>query len=469
MKKFFAILGDSLRETRDSKLFYVMVGLSALTILFAGSVTFTPLTMEQLLEATTDGPNMAGNFSPELKQIGFRVSIQNFERLDDQREPWLGDYRFDEVVSFTLPAADDVGEARAKRAKEVKDQMTDAFSAATVKRQASALFRDVEVQEVKPTKDLPPGTEEIRYRITGKGTKVKSRQEWAHQPALFFGAVPMPLFRGMPMSAIITFIAKWVIGAFGAAFTMLISIVITASFLPHMLNKGTVDLLLAKPMGRVTLFLYKFVGGLLFMFLNTAFIMSGLWLVIGLQTGVWLYSLFLLILVYTALFAILYSVSAVVAVLTRSPIVCILAATLFWMLLLAIGWGHWFFIEGQKEGAKYGTSASAEKRRHWAFIGSDVLYTLTPRYKELDWLGDKELHRELLALNQDPAPSRDDERAYAAWEKNQERKKEIYDKQIEALDKEYGGYRWSSSLPVTGAFIALMLGFACWRFSVKDY
>ena len=48
MKKFFAILGDSLRETRDSKLFYVMVSLSALTVLMAGSVTFTSLTMEHV-------------------------------------------------------------------------------------------------------------------------------------------------------------------------------------------------------------------------------------------------------------------------------------------------------------------------------------------------------------------------------------------------------------------------------------
>jgi hypothetical protein len=28
---------------------------------------------------------------------------------------------------------------------------------------------------------------------------------------------------------------------------------------------------------------------------------------------------------------------------------------------------------------------------------------------------------------------------------------------------------WTESLSVTGAFIALMLGLACWRFSVTDY
>jgi ABC-type transport system involved in multi-copper enzyme maturation permease subunit len=48
-----------------------------------------------------------------------------------------------------------------------------------------------------------------------------------------------------------------------------------------MLRKGTVDLLLVKPMSRITLLLFKFIGGLTFIFLTTAFIVSGLWLVLG--------------------------------------------------------------------------------------------------------------------------------------------------------------------------------------------
>ena len=75
----------------------------------------------------------------------------------------------------------------------------------------------------------------------------------------------------------------------------------------------------------------------------------------------------------------------------------------------------------------------------------------------------------MLALQPEPAPSADDKPAYSAWEKRQKAVKEIYEKQIEDLNKDYGGYRWSTSLAVTGAFVALMLGFACWRFSVKDY
>ena len=40
--KFLAILGDSLRESIDAKVFYVMVGLSALLVALALSCTFRP-------------------------------------------------------------------------------------------------------------------------------------------------------------------------------------------------------------------------------------------------------------------------------------------------------------------------------------------------------------------------------------------------------------------------------------------
>src|SRR5205823_4744224 len=101
------------------------------------------------------------------------------------------------------------------------------------------------------------------------------------------------------LSKLIEFVADDVIGTFGAAFIMLLSAIITAFFIPNMLRKGTIDLLLAKPIHRTTLLIYKFVGGLTFMFLNAAVIMVGIWLVLGFQTGLWLPSLLLCVFVFT--------------------------------------------------------------------------------------------------------------------------------------------------------------------------
>ena len=115
---------------------------------------------------------------------------------------------------------------------------------------------------------------ELRFLITTKGTRIESAKGWYHRPYLFFGLVVthVPF---LTLGNIVDFIGDKIIGWFGAAFTMLISTIMMAFFLPNMLAKGTVDLLLVKPIHRTTLFLYKFLGGLTFMILNTVVIVVG--------------------------------------------------------------------------------------------------------------------------------------------------------------------------------------------------
>ena len=58
---------------------------------------------------------------------------------------------------------------------------------------------------------------------------------------------------------------------------LLYGVIITGFFIPNMLRKGTLDLLLVKPISRWTLLLYKYVGGLSFIFLNAAVAVIGIW------------------------------------------------------------------------------------------------------------------------------------------------------------------------------------------------
>src|SRR5262249_31355533 len=53
--KYFAILKDSLREALDSKVLYVLLGLSLLMILFVSTLSFKPLAAEKTLEQVVDG------------------------------------------------------------------------------------------------------------------------------------------------------------------------------------------------------------------------------------------------------------------------------------------------------------------------------------------------------------------------------------------------------------------------------
>jgi ABC-type transport system involved in multi-copper enzyme maturation permease subunit len=128
-----------------------------------------------------------------------------------------------------------------------------------------------------------------------------------------------------------------VISGWGAWLAILLSIVITSFFIPNMLRKGTVDLLLVKPIRRPTLLIFKFLGGLLFIFLNTAFVVVGMFLAVGLRSGIWTWGFLLTIFILTYFFAILYSVSALFGVLTRSPIVAILMTCFTWGFLFGVG------------------------------------------------------------------------------------------------------------------------------------
>src|SRR5262249_43790368 len=119
--------------------------------------------------------------------------------------------------------------------------------------------------------------------------------------------------------------------------TLIISIVMTAFFIPNMLRKGTVDLLIVKPIHRPVLLVYKYLGGLTFILLNTTVAIGGVWLALGLKSGVWANNFLLMIPTLTFFFAILYAVSALFGVISRSPIVAILVTCLAWFMFFSVG------------------------------------------------------------------------------------------------------------------------------------
>jgi ABC-type transport system involved in multi-copper enzyme maturation permease subunit len=213
---------------------------------------------------------------------------------------------------------------------------------------------------------------------------------------------------------------------------MLLGTIVTAFFIPNMLRKGTVDLLVTKPVHRWTLLVFKFIGGLSFMFLTTAAVVIGVWLAFGLRTGLWSHGFLLSIFVLTLQFAIFYSVSTLLGVVTRSPIVAILGTIAFWGLLALLAVAM-FFIRPFHE---------AEATPPWVFTSVQTVRKVLPRYHELDTLTSRLIAHNLLS------------------EKDQDRRD---------IDKEAERINWGESLGVTFAFIAVMLGLACWWFTRKDY
>src|SRR5437588_5418797 len=99
--KYLAILKDSLRETIDSKVFFVVLAISALFIIILATVSLEPNPPEEglrnLVERLPDGAQevdvpIMGRFkaTPPFTQY----SIQDLQGPEGTRRPWDAEYQF---------------------------------------------------------------------------------------------------------------------------------------------------------------------------------------------------------------------------------------------------------------------------------------------------------------------------------------------------------------------------------------
>jgi ABC-type transport system involved in multi-copper enzyme maturation permease subunit len=464
--KFLAILKDSLREALDTWVFYVMVGFSLLTILFIGHIAYRPVSVEE--EARSNMARMnwglqrafdkAKREAEKSKKADkgkqaealsggspLTFEVVDFEQTNPgAQQPWETGYRFYLTLTFA-----DEQQAKAVRLYE-KLPLAGKKTSSNFERQFQAIFPYL--KNLKVTAAEPKTPTEMRYLITADSTS--RYQDWPHYPVIFF-AVPIRVMH-FPINAYVQFWESWIINWIGAAVALLLSTIITAFFIPNMLRKGTVDLLIVKPISRPALLLYKYVGGLLFIFLNTVIVVVGIWLVLGLRTNLWGVGFLLSIPVLTFQFALYYAVSTLFAVLSRSPIVSILMTCLFWFLFAVLVGRLYSWIDAtrnlrdivQSQVETTDEEMPSEEQLPekllpaWVYTTADIVHLVTPHLKDLDTLTDKWILDDVL-----PADSR-------------ERK---------LADKLFENFHWTEAIAVTSLYIAALLGFSCWWFARKDY
>ena len=86
-----------------------------------------------------------------------------------------------------------------------------------------------------------------------------------------------------------------------------ISVFTTAGFIPSMLEKGTIDLLLSKPLNRAQILAGRTLGALSVVLFNISYLILGIWIIIGLKTSIWFGSFLLVIPILSLIFIIMYS------------------------------------------------------------------------------------------------------------------------------------------------------------------
>jgi ABC-type transport system involved in multi-copper enzyme maturation permease subunit len=442
--KLFAVLKDSFREAIDAKVFYVMIGMSALLIILVGSVSFQPEPAEKMMQIMTlslngDFLEMIQGGPSKMPKDGSMVfyEIKSAEPVDG--EPGTPDSKYQVRVRARYSKAEDA----AKMVSDPQPLLT------AIEQRFGALDESFRLYTISDARvvandDANPAVPTVTVDFIATPTTA-ARRVWPHRVTVFYGAWPWSSELALPLGLEIYVIEDKLVNGFGAWVAIIISIVISAMFIPNMLRKGTIDLLLVKPISRPILLIYKYLGGLIFIFLNTSFIVVGIWVVLGLRSGVWATGFLLSIPIITFFFAILYAVSALFGVLSRSAIVSILMTCLVWFGLWGVGEAY-ITVESFRTMQEAGTTAALPFKIEqkvadtWWFKGIKVVHFVLPRTRDLDHLTKRYLIRDLLTANQ------------------------VKTQKIDPTD-----IHWGETIAVSLVFISIMLGLSCWRFSTRDY
>lgn len=105
---------------------------------------------------------------------------------------------------------------------------------------------------------------------------------------------------------------------------MFLSIFASAGLTPSLLEPGRIELLLSKPLSRTHLLLGRYLGNILIVGLNTAYLVGGIWLLLGIKTEIWAPGFLISIGTTLFLFAVLLTVVVLVGVLFESTALAVM-------------------------------------------------------------------------------------------------------------------------------------------------
>jgi ABC-type transport system involved in multi-copper enzyme maturation permease subunit len=154
---------------------------------------------------------------------------------------------------------------------------------------------------------------------------------------LGFGVVSFPVSR--ERSDAVHFMQLILASGIAGTCGLLLTLVWTAGFIPTFLEPSAASVLLAKPIPRWQLLLGKYFGVLAFVSFQLVLFVALTWLALGLRTRIWDLVYWWSVPLLLIQFAIFYSFSVLLAVVTRSTVACVFGCILFWLLAWGINYG----------------------------------------------------------------------------------------------------------------------------------
>lgn len=354
MRPYFAIIKDSFRAAMASRILYLLLLLITLVLLVVA-----PLHIHETLDWELQ------------RRTSIRVPARLVVRLVEKHETDKSVGRIWESLPTSLRKKMTAIVGRSSDGSDVEDMpglTANTKDESTHQRLVGQLNRVIKDPEFYRESDwegvmLPTEAEDlIALGVTGMST-VQSRRlnrlliATAVSPEIERGQATAIGFKyaiwetplgpfGMTrqqFAQMLTTNLPWFFDKFVMSIGLLIAILVTANMIPETFQSGTLNLLLSKPVSRWGMYIAKFIGGCVFVTLCTSYLFVGFWAWLGLGMGVWDRAILLSIPLYVIVFAIYFSVSALVGLMWRSAIVSVILTLMFWALCFAIGSGHGFF------------------------------------------------------------------------------------------------------------------------------
>ncbi|MBP7949915.1 MAG: ABC transporter permease subunit [Verrucomicrobiales bacterium] len=119
-------------------------------------------------------------------------------------------------------------------------------------------------------------------------------------------------------------------------FAVVLAMFPASTIFPDTMQAGTVDLLLSKPVGRLKLFLGKYLGSLLFVAMQALIVAGGVFLTLYVRLHEAYWSVFYSVGLTVLIFSFVYCVNVFFGVVTRSSVAAVLWSVLFWFVLWLI-------------------------------------------------------------------------------------------------------------------------------------
>lgn len=128
----------------------------------------------------------------------------------------------------------------------------------------------------------------------------------------------------------------FMVGIWLAWAATILALISTTTIFPDFVTGGAVDIVLSKPIERVTLFVLKYLVSLLFVLLQVSVFCLGVFLCLGIRLDDWDWKIFAAIPIVTVFYSYLFSVNVLVGVWTRSAMTALLITFMFWSCLFGI-------------------------------------------------------------------------------------------------------------------------------------